>query len=203
MRADLALLEAIQALNTSLEDLGASAMIIGGVAVIARGVPRTTIDLDATVWGEDVFPSQILKIFAQHGIEARIPNVEAFAERSQILLLVHQPTGTGIDLSLAWLPFEKAALERATEVRIGSARFLAATAEDLVIYKAVAWRDRDRDDIENLLLLHREAIDLGRVRALVEEFSIVLEDPERIHGFDEILRRVAAIAAEEGPEEEK
>ena len=31
-------------------DEGLPGMIIGGVAVIALGFPRTTVDIDATVW---------------------------------------------------------------------------------------------------------------------------------------------------------
>jgi hypothetical protein len=29
-------------------------MVIGGIAVIARGVPRHTADVDATIWAEDL-----------------------------------------------------------------------------------------------------------------------------------------------------
>lgn len=95
------------------------------------------------------------------------------------------------------LPLEKLALGRATEVHFGGTKFLAATPEDLIVYKAVAWRDRDRDDIENLLLLHRDSIDLERLRGLVQEFALALEDSDRVRGFDEILRRVAQIRADE------
>lgn len=50
-----------------------------------------------------------------------------------------------------------------------------AQAEDLLVYKAIAWRDRDRADIERLLVRHERTIDLERVRGLVEEFARVLE----------------------------
>jgi hypothetical protein len=39
-----------------------------------------------------------------------------------------------------------------------------ATAGDLVVYKAIAARERDRSDIERLLELHGSAIDLTAVR---------------------------------------
>ncbi|MCB1032397.1 MAG: nucleotidyltransferase [Acidobacteria bacterium] len=190
MKADSALVEAIRALEGALDELGVPAMIIGGVAVIAHGISRTTIDLDATVWGEEVLPVQILQVFKKHGIEARIENAESFAAKSQVLLLIHRPSGTRVDLSLAWLPFEKEALARAVEVSIDSASFRAATPEDLVVYKAVAWRQRDLDDIENLLLLHRDSIDIERVRGLVKEFALILDDPKRVEQFEEIIRRI-------------
>jgi hypothetical protein len=39
---------ALDALSAALADIGAPAMVIDGIAVIARGVPRTTLDINAT-----------------------------------------------------------------------------------------------------------------------------------------------------------
>lgn len=41
-------IEAIQALRAGLQELGVPWVVIGGVAVIARGVPRFTADVDTT-----------------------------------------------------------------------------------------------------------------------------------------------------------
>lgn len=95
------------------------------------------------------------------------------------------------DLSLAWLPFEKQALERAVERDFGGARIPVATAQDLVVYKAVAFRDRDRDDILRLLAAHRDEIDLAYVRARVVEFAEALDEPERVERFDRLIARSA------------
>lgn len=65
----------------------------------------------------------------------------------------------------------------------------AATAEDLIVYKAVAWRDRDRSDVERLLVLHGRSIDLERVRGLVREFAAALDEPERVEQFEALLTR--------------
>lgn len=64
-----------------------------------------------------------------------------------------------------------------------------ARPEDLVICKAVAWRDRDVSDIERLLVLHDDSIDLDRVRRVVAEFAEVLDDPERVARLDEVIGR--------------
>ncbi len=58
-----------------------------------------------------------------------------------------------------------------------------------MVYKAVAWRDRDKEDIERLLLLHAKDIDLGRVRDLVRQFAEALEEPKRIEEFETLVRR--------------
>ena len=52
-----------------------------------------------------------------------------------------------------------------------------ASAEDLVIMKAVAGRARDVADIENLISANPD-LDVERIRRWVREFSSVLEIPE-------------------------
>lgn len=62
-----------------------------------------------------------------------------------------------------------------------------ALAEDLIIYKAVAWRDRA--DIERLLIMHGGRIDLAYVRKMVGEFAELLGEPERQSDFERLLER--------------
>jgi hypothetical protein len=189
MQADDALLRALRALASALDALGRPAMIIGGIAVIARGVPRQTIDIDATIAAADLDLDALLATLAAHHLTPRIENALAFARERQVLLLRHDPTGTPLEVSLAWLPFEMDALERATVVDFGGVTIRVATAEDLIVLKAVAWRDRDRGDIERLLLLHAAEVNLERVRALVGEFAAAIDEPERLREFDGLVRR--------------
>lgn len=186
------LLAALAALRRALDRTGARYMLIGGLAVIARGVTRDTDDVDATVWAPTVSLDRLLEALAAEGIAGRIDDARQFAERAQVLLLRHQPSSTPMEISLAWLPFEEEALARAETLDLAGVSLPVATAEDLVIYKAVAWRDRDRADIERLLQLHGPTLDLGRVRALVREFADALEEPERVEEFELILRRTRA-----------
>lgn len=83
--ADRALLDAIADLATALRQLGAPMMVIGGIAVIARGVPRQTIDIDATVWGAEVELGDLFAVLAEHHILPRIADAEDFAQRRQVL----------------------------------------------------------------------------------------------------------------------
>lgn len=188
-RADQQLLDALAAVAAALDSVDSASMIIGGIAVIARGVPRQTIDIDATVWAESVALEALLAKLATRRVVPRIADAVSFARQHQVLLLEHEPTAIPVDLSLAWLPFERVALERADHVDFGGVRLRVATPEDLVIYKAVAWRDRDRSDIERLLARHRDTIDLERVRQVVREFAAALDDPARVEQFDALVRR--------------
>lgn len=182
-------LEALAALQRALEDLDAPSMILGGIAVIARGVPRLTVDIDATVWGESVALEELFTSLAAQDIRPRIPEAEEFARRRQVLLLVHTPSGTPLEVSVGWLPFEREAILRAETVDFGGVPISVARPEDLIVYKAVAWRPRDQEDVERLLVLHGDQIDLDRVRELVRQFADALGEHERFREFEALVRR--------------
>ncbi len=184
------LVRAIADLLAGLEKTGADHMIIGGLAVIARGVVRHTDDADATVWAADIDLARLLKTLRARGIVGRIDDLEAFAAQSQVLLLVHESTGVPIEVSLAWLPFERDALARAEIISVSGIDIPIATAQDLIIYKTIAWRDRDRQDIEALLRLHRSDVDLDYVRARIAEFAEAIEEPERLDELEALVARI-------------
>lgn len=184
---------AIIAVQRALDELGSRSMIIGGVAVLSAGVARLTTDVDATVAAGDTTPEHLLLTMARHGCVARIADAAAFARQSQVLLLRHESTRVNVDLTLAWLPFEEAALGRAREVDFDGIRLRVATPMDLVIYKMVASRPRDLDDAEKLLLLHPD-IDVAYVREVVRSFAVVMEQPERAEALEALLEKVGRAA---------
>lgn len=164
-------------------------MIIGGVAVIAHGVPRLTVDIDATVAAAETDVDHLINALSRDGIQARIENAREFAEKNQILLAVHELSGTSIDLSLAWLPFEEEALRASQPCDYAGVRIRIPRPEDLVVYKLVACRPRDLDDAEGLMVLHGGAMNLVRIRALVGEFAALLEDDERPKALDRLIAK--------------
>jgi len=186
--ADRRFRAALDALAASMNAFGVPWMVIGGVAVIAAGVPRETIDVDATVLGRLSDIDALLSALARNGIVPRIENVQQFVRESQVLLLEHEESGVTLEVSLAWLPFEEQALARAQLLNVEGLDVPVAQPEDLIVYKATAWRERDQSDIRRLLILH-PSIDINRVRALVVDIAQVLDDPQRVAAFDTLVAR--------------
>jgi hypothetical protein len=173
-------------------------MIIGGIALIARGVRRMTTDIDAAVRGDAVRVDALLRTLKRHAIVPRVPRAKAFAEANLVLLLRHAPTGVDLDVSLAWSGFEHDALEASTEVRFGRVKAPMSTAADLVVFKAIAGRPRDLDDVEALLVLYPK-IDIARARARIAELAKLADAPELSRGFDTAVRRTRGRAARRYP----
>lgn len=123
--------------------------IIGGLAVQRWGEPRLTRDVDVTLltgFGtERGFVDELLRSF-----RGRIPDAREFALANRVLLLLSSD-GVPIDIALGAMPFEEAAVRRATPYRVApDVELTTCSAEDLVVMKAFAGRDRDWADVEGI-----------------------------------------------------
>jgi hypothetical protein len=123
---------------------------IGGLAVQRWGQPRMTADVDVTLitgFGNEA-PYIDALLPKLHG---RISDAREFALRHRTLLLVAS-NKVHVDVSLGAMPFEERAVERASRFAISEgASVTTCSAEDLVVHKAFAGRDKDWLDIEGIV----------------------------------------------------
>ncbi len=106
-----------------LDDHRGRHVVIGGIAVIARGVPRVTRDIDIAFSGAEIEVGQLIAELQRAGIAPRIEDALGFVAQSQMLLACHVETGVEIDISLAWLPFELEAMAAAGPANVGDTVF--------------------------------------------------------------------------------
>ncbi|MBN2548281.1 MAG: nucleotidyltransferase [Anaerolineales bacterium] len=176
----------LQALQNLLSEFNNQGVIIGGIAASLLGAPRYTVDLDAVFLLSTADIPRLIRVAATLGIEPRIANVEAFAQKSRVLLLRHAASGTGIDLSLGVLPFEIEMVERSQVFEVGSLMLRLPTPEDLIILKAVAHRAKDLADIQAIAASHPD-LDRSRIRYWVEQFGEVLDLPDLWGNIEKLL----------------
>ncbi len=134
---------------------------IGGVAVQRWGQPRMTADVDLTVvtgfGGEEKYVDALLASF-----RGRLGDARDFALRHRTLLLVAS-NGVHVDVALGAMPFEEHSVDRASPFAISARESITTcSAEDLVVHKAFAGRDKDWADIRGIVVrqprLDRELI---------------------------------------------
>jgi hypothetical protein len=151
--------------------------VIGGLSLSILAQPRPTLDIDLVVWLEPDNWERLLKSAGRFGIVSRIEQPMEFARERRILLLRHEPTGIGVDISFGALPFEWEMIERSKIFKLGNTEVRILTPEDLIIMKLIAHRDKDLRDIDNLLSVYPD-LDFERIKYWVHQFAIVLETPE-------------------------
>ena len=145
------LIEVASGLQHVLDAFGWRFCFIGGVAVQHWGEPRLTRDVDVSLltgFGrEEEFIDPLLAAYP-----ARLTGARAFALQRRVLLL-KSPDGIGIDISLAALPFEQRAIERAARIEVLPGLPLhLCSAEDLLISKIFAARPLDLEDARSILV---------------------------------------------------
>jgi hypothetical protein len=181
------LLDALSDIAAWLEDQKVRGAVIGGVAASIRGRPRATRDVDAVILLDAERLKSFLESGERFGFLPRLEDAIEFAKKNRVLLLLHEPSKTPVDISLGALPFEIESVDRASPVTVAGISFPVVLSEDLIIMKAIAHRPRDIADIESLLDTNLN-LDLDRVKYWVSEFAAVLESPEIL---DDLLAMIS------------
>jgi hypothetical protein len=163
--------------------------LIGGVAVQRWGEPRETIDVDATLLVDSRDEDRVVRTLLD-AYAPRIPDAAAFA-RAQRVLLLRAPSGVGLDIALGSLPFEALVVERSTMFEFPqNIPLRTCSAEDLIVLKAFAAREKDWVDIDGVLIRQAGRIDWAHVRAQLQPLVELKEEPELL---DELERRRAKL----------
>jgi hypothetical protein len=163
--------------------------VIGAVAVQRWGEPRLTIDVDVTVisgfGAEGPYVDALLA-----GFTPRRPDAREFALANRVVL-VRTTQGVPLDVALGAMPFEERAVDRASEYEIAAGVGLTTcSAEDLIVFKAFAGREKDWLDIEGIAVRQRGRLD---ERLIWTELTPLLELKEAPEAADR-LRAVLARA---------
>ena len=124
---------------------------IGGIALQRWGEPRVTQDVEVSLLTGIGEEEKFIRLL-QSQFSARIARSEEFAVRRRVLLLQSE-TGVGIDISLGMTGFEELVIGRATLYTfLPRVKLLTCSAEDLIVYKAFADRNRDWSDVESIVV---------------------------------------------------
>jgi hypothetical protein len=162
-------------------------MIFGGFANLHWGRPRLTEDIDIKV---DV-PEPAWSSFVD-GLSRRftllVGDALAFV-RDTLVVPVSTRTGVRVDLVMAALPYERAAIARAASVAVGERSVKISTAEDLILHKIISDRPRDRDDVEGVIVRQGPKLDRTYLDPKVQEMATGLGKPEIVEFYRSCLDR--------------
>jgi predicted nucleotidyltransferase len=156
------LLETTRKAAAALRDAGVPHALAGGLAVWARGGPRTEHDVDFLVVPADAERAQQALVEAGMGAEDPPEEWLLKAHDGDILVdLIFSPSGG---------PVTKEWLDRAEELEVTAIRMPVAALEDVLVTKLLSLTEQNPDMIPALEIARsvREQIDWETVRARVE-----------------------------------
>ena len=160
--------------------------LIGGLAILRWGETRATDDVDGTLLtmftGEEHYIDTLLARF-----RSRITDAKEFAAANRVLLLT-ATNGVAIDISLAGLPFEQRMIARSSLFEFEKDYVLrTCSAEDLIVLKAFAARDKDWADVDSIIRRQKEKLDIGYIRENLEPLCELKEAPEIMMKINRML----------------
>lgn len=160
---------------------------IGGLAVPRWGEPRLTRDVDLTlITGFGAEGSYVERLLA--GFASRVEEPKAFALRTRVVL-VRTATGVPVDIALGALPFEERCVDRASGWSVpGTQPLRTCSAEDLIVHKVFAGRDRDWADVGGIVARHGDRLDLDLIRTELEPLLEVKGTPGDLERFLALTR---------------
>ena len=89
----------------------------------------------------------------------------------------------------AGIPFEEQAIARGVTVPIGKSSVRLCAPEDLIVFKLVSERPRDREDVEGVIARQAAKLDLEYLGARAHELAADLGRPEILTFYSECLRK--------------
>jgi len=157
------MLDAMKAAAGALQQHDIPFVLGGGLAVWARGGPRSEHDVDFMIKEEDA--DRALEALGAAGLRTEIPPegwlYKAWHENGTLVDLIYQPTGG---------PITDEVLDRADELEVLALRMRVARLEDVLVTKLLALTEQEPDFGQLLSYARalREQIDWEEVRARTE-----------------------------------
>lgn len=176
---------AAESLLDLLDQAGWKSCLIGGLANLRWGEPRQTKDVDlsvATGWNREAELSDLLLSKYRLRIGDR-----DLALRTRVLLLC-SADDVPLDVALGAIPFELDSIERSTPWRVQDKyRLRTCSAEDSIVHKVFAGRDRDWMDVEGVVRRQGSRLDLGLIRRELPPLLELKEAMDNLARFERIM----------------
>jgi len=160
----------LKRVGKELDRVGIPYMVIGGQAVLLYGEPRLTKDIDITLGiGVDGL-EKVKEVAKKINLKILVDNPEEFVSRTMVLPLMDEKSNIRVDFIFSYSSYERQAIERAVDVKIGGVNVKFASLEDVVIHKIIAGRARDIEDVK-VILLKNPNYDARYIKKWLREFD--------------------------------
>lgn len=182
------LVRSVITLQARLDKAGIGSMVIGGMAVGVWGEPRLTRDIDMKVLLKRDTARRLIQVLGRGYRSLHGDAEQSFREAGFAFFLDQH--GSRVDLLLSDNAFDDEALARAVKVELAPRKKArVCTAEDLVIYKLLSDRPRDRADAQSVIDRQGKKLDRVYVERWLRELGKAIDDSTLVAQFRRMQAR--------------
>jgi hypothetical protein len=180
---------ALADLSEALAALGVDWYLFGAQAALIYGAARVTADVDVTVRLGKVTPARLATALKRNGFMLRVDDA-AFVRTTRVLPVLHSGTSVPADLVLAGPGLEDGFLERAVIHDLGGLSVPVACAEDLIIMKILAGREKDLDDVAAILAARGPKLDTHTISSALKMVEEALGQSDLVSVWEGLRARL-------------
>lgn len=185
---DRQLRDALEQVINYLDANGLRYAIVGGIALSYWNVSRFTYDIDIKLLVPNAEYATVRQL-----LRTRFPAKAREQAREHALIVPVSVNNVVIDFLLALPGYEELIIERAVRHDLDELQVWVCTAEDLIIQKVVASREKDWPDVEALLIEQWHTLDQSYVEDWLSQFSDALETPELLSRYLSLRGKIQRI----------
>lgn len=183
----------ISRIARTLDENAVPYMIIGGQALLLYGIVRSTRDIDLTLGIDSDDYEKIEKICENLGLNILPENPKQFVNETRALPAEDSNLHIRIDFIFSFSPFERQAIKRASQKKLAGYNVKFASCEDLIIFKMIAGRAVDIEDVKSLLNKKADSIDYDYIYKWLAEFAQIPEYKNVAGRFKKLLSDIKRI----------
>ena len=164
--------EILQIVCSYLNENDINYVIVGGVAVMYHGVPRTTVDIDFLLQIEEEQISSFADFLNSKGFKASATDIlVAFNEKSHSTLFFKE-TLLRLDIQGINSDFDRMTLDRAILVDLFGTMVRIGSAEDTIVNKILFQGEQDLRDALGIIKRNPKNLDFDYIQSTCQMLGI-------------------------------
>ena len=147
-------------------------VIVGGVAVMYHGVPRTTVDIDFILQLEESEISPFAEFLNSRGFAASDSDIRAAFKEGSHSTSFFKDTLLRLDIQGIYTSFDRMTIDRAMMVDLFGTLIRIGTAEDTFVNKILFQGEQDLRDAIGILKRNPEKLDFDYIESTCKMLGI-------------------------------
>ncbi|MHA2221542.1 MAG: hypothetical protein ACXAAO_05745 [Candidatus Thorarchaeota archaeon] len=157
--------EILQIVCSFLNEKGISYVVVGGVAVMYHGVPRTTVDIYFILQIEDEEIPVFVDFLSSKGFNASVEDIRTALDEQSHSTSFFRDSLLRLDIQGIYSEFDRLTLERAISVNLFDTSIMIGSAEDTLVNKILFQGEQDLRDALGIFTRNHEKLDIEYIQS--------------------------------------